>query len=89
MPNKKSAFKRLRQDTKKHETNKAAISEIRTFTKKARTNIAEGNKETSETSIRALESKLGKAVKTNKMKPNQASRTISRLRSQASKIGAK
>lgn len=88
MPNKKSAFKRLKQDEKKHERNKAAISEIRTLAKKAKVTIESEDKAAAETAIKSLESKMDKAVKTKKMKQNKASRTISRLRSQASKIGA-
>ena len=86
MPIKKSAFKRLRQDKKKHEKNKSQISEIRTLTKKARTLVAAKNREEAETLLKKLESKLDKAAKRNIIKRNNASRSISRLRKQLSAV---
>lgn len=88
MANKKAAIKSLRQDKKKHEINKAAISELRTFAKKAQTLMDEKNREGSDTVLKKLESKLYRAAKTNKIKKKNASRRISRLRSQWAKISA-
>ena len=82
MPQIRSAFKRLRQDKKKHIVNKGTISEIRTLTKKVRVLISEKNTETGEKTLRQLESKLDRAVKTNTMKQNSASRKIARLKKQ-------
>jgi len=89
MPQKKSAFKRLRQDKKKHLKNKAKISEIRTLTKKVRTLLSEKNAKEAETAIRSLESKLIRGIKTGIMKKNTASRKISRLRKQLDQIEKK
>ena len=86
MPQIRSAFKRLRQDKKKHIANKSMVSEIRTLTKKVRTLIAEKDLKTGEQALRRLESKLDRAVKSNKMKKNTSSRKISRLRKQLSQI---
>ena len=87
MPQKKSAFKRLRQDEKKHSANKSRISEMRTMAKNVRALISQQNKEEAELSLRKFESKLNKAVKTNTVKKNTASRRISRLRKHIDKIG--
>jgi len=81
MANKKAAIKSLRQDEKKHDRNKAAISEIRTITKKARTLISEKKREEADKILITLESKLDRAAKSDRIKKNTASRKISRLRS--------
>jgi len=85
MPNKKAAFKSLRQDKKKHENNKATISELRTLAKKARLAIGSKKTEDAEAALKKLESKLDKAAKANTIKKNAAARKISRLRSQMAK----
>ena len=89
MPQKKSAYKRLRQDKKKHLRNKAKISEIRTLTKKVRTSIAAGNNVEAEKTLRILESRTDRATKTNTLRKQTASRKISRLRKHLSKAGGK
>ncbi len=86
MPQIKSAFKRLKQDKKKHERNKSRVSEMRTASKGVTVSIASGNKEEAEKGVRALESKMDKAAKRNLIKKNSVSRKISRLRSQIDKI---
>ncbi|NQT32674.1 MAG: 30S ribosomal protein S20 [Candidatus Omnitrophica bacterium] len=88
MPNKKAAIKSLRQDKKKHDSNKAELSEIRTITKKARVLIAADNSKEADTLLKKLESKLGKAAKNDVIKKNNAARRISRLRSQWARIGS-
>ena len=87
MPIKKSAFKRLRQDKKKHEKNKSQLSEIRTLAKKVRAQIASKNREEADVLLKKLESKMDRAVKRGIAKKNNASRRISRLRKQWSAIG--
>jgi small subunit ribosomal protein S20 len=89
MPQIKSAFKRLRQDKKKHIRNKSRISEVRTLKKKVHTLIAANDKKEAEQALKTLESRLGKAVKTNTVRANTASRYISRLRRQVGLIGKK
>jgi ribosomal protein S20 len=86
MPIKKSGFKRLRQDKKKHERNKSAVTEIRTLAKKARTLIAAKNREEADAVLKKLESKMDRAVKRNIVKKGTVSRSISRLRKQFSAI---
>lgn len=86
MPIKKSGFKRLRQDKKKHERNKSDISEIRSLTKRARTLIADKNREEADTVLKKLESKMDRAAKKDVVKKNTVARSISRLRKQFSAI---
>jgi small subunit ribosomal protein S20 len=86
MPQIKSAYKRLRQDKKKHVHNKAKISAIRTLAKKTDTLIAEKKKDEAEESMRQLESKLCKAAKTNTVKKESAARKVSRMKKKLSKV---
>ena len=87
MPIKKSAFKRLRQDKKKHEKNKSTISRIRTLRKQSRELIAAKNGKEADASLKKLESAMDRAVKRNIIKRNTASRSISRLRKQWASLG--
>jgi len=86
MPNIKAAIKSLRQDKKKHDRNKAAVAELRTLAKKARTLIDAKDKKESDLVLKKLESKLDKAAKTDKIKKNTAARRIGRLRHAWAKI---
>ena len=88
MANKKAALKSLRQDKKKHERNKSAISELRTLTKKAEALIEDKKRDEADAALKQLESRMDRAAKTNKIKKGNASRKISRLRSHWAKIGA-
>jgi len=89
MPNKKAAIKSLRQDKKKNLRNKTVMSELRTLTKNTRMVIAKNNREEADVLLKKLESKLTKAAKSDVIKKNNASRRISRLRTQWSKISTK
>lgn len=88
MPNKKAAIKSLRQDKKKHERNKAVMTELRTLSKIARKLIQEAKKDDAAVALKKLESKLDRAAKTNSIKKNNASRRISRLRKQFAAIAS-
>ena len=88
MANKKAALKSLRQDKKKHERNKSAISELRTLTKKAEALIEDKKRDEADAALKQLESRMDRAAKTNQIKKGNASRKISRLRSHWAKIGA-
>ena len=87
MPIKKSAFKRLRQDKKKHLRNKSTISEIRTLIKRSRALINDKKSEEANAVLKELESRLDKAAKSNIIRKNNASRKISRLKTRLSKSG--
>ncbi len=89
MANKKAAIKSLRKDKKKHAHNKAVLSEVRTLARRARTLIEAKNREEADSALKALESKLDKASKSNVIKKNNASRRISRLRREWAAIGSK
>jgi small subunit ribosomal protein S20 len=82
MPNTKAAIKALKQSQKKHEKNKAVKSELRTLAKTASRLIGEKNRSEADEVLTKLESRLDKAAKTNVIHRNNASRKISRLRSQ-------
>ena len=88
MPNKKAAMKSLRQDKKKHLRNKTTLTEIRTLAKKARVLVTANNRDEAEKALRNFESKLSKAAKKNVIKKANASRRISRLRSQFAKAAS-
>ena len=88
MANKKAAIKSLRQDKKKHDRNKAVLSEVRTLAKRARGLIQEKNQKEADSALKTLETKLDKAAKSDVIKKNNASRRISRLRQQWAKIGS-
>jgi small subunit ribosomal protein S20 len=87
MPNIRSAYKRLRQDKKKHERNKAVKSELHTLIKKAQALIDEKKREEADVTLKKLESKMDKAAKSDIIKDKKASRQISRLRQHWSQIG--
>ena len=89
MANKQAALKSLRQDKKRHDRNTATRSALRTLTKKARTLLAENKREETDAVLKKLESKLDRAVKKNVIKKGNASRKISRLRTEWSKPAPK
>ena len=85
MPVKKSAFKRLRQDKKKHLRNKAAISEIRTLSKRVTALINDNKLDEAVSTLKKLESKLDKTAKSKIIRKGNASRRKSRLKAQLDK----
>ena len=85
MPNKKAAIKSLRQDAKKHEKNNAVKAELRTLVKKSRALISEKKLDEAQAILKELESKLDRAAKSNIIKKQNASRRISRVKSQFAK----
>ncbi len=88
MPNKKAAIKSLRQDAKKHEKNNAIKAELRTLVKKSRVLISEKKLDEAQVLLTKLESKLDRAAKSNIIKKENASRRISRVKSQLAKAKA-
>ncbi|MFH1798746.1 MAG: 30S ribosomal protein S20 [Candidatus Omnitrophota bacterium] len=86
MPNKKAAMKSLRQDKKKQERNRTTLSEIKTLVKNARALLGAKSHDEADKALTKLESKLSIAAKINVIKKKNASRRISRLRSQWAKI---
>jgi small subunit ribosomal protein S20 len=75
----KSTIRRARQSEKRHDRNHAALGAVRSLVKKVQTAVAEKKVEDAKTSLRVATSALSKAVSKGLLKPNTASRRISRL----------
>ncbi|MCB2154511.1 30S ribosomal protein S20 [bacterium] len=85
MPNKKSAMKRVRQNERRREHNRARRSAMRSSIKKVRLILDSENQELLAPSLVDAQSKLGKAAKTSLVKKRNASRRVSRLMKAAHK----
>lgn len=79
MASSKSAMKRLRQSEKARKRHKAIKSELKTYEKKLRAAIGEGNGEQARSQLNIVFSKLDKAVKKGTIHRNKANRKKSRL----------
>jgi small subunit ribosomal protein S20 len=75
----KSTIRRARQSEKRQERNRATLSAVKGLVKKLQTAVAEKKVEEAKTSLREAASALSKAVTKGVLKPNTASRRISRL----------
>jgi len=75
----KSTIRRARQSEKRHDRNRAALGAVKSLVKKVQTAVAEKKTEDAKTSLRIATSALSKAVSKGLVKPNTASRRISRL----------
>lgn len=84
MANIKSQIKRIKQNEVRRERNKAVRSELRTRTKSALAEIAQGT-EGSEESLRSAVARIDKAAQKGVIHPNQAARRKSRLMRHANK----
>lgn len=89
MANHKSAAKRARQSVKRNKRNTTALSSVRTFEKKLRTAIAEGDKKGAQEALKAYMSKAQKAATKGVIHAKTAARKLSRLSKQASKVASK
>jgi small subunit ribosomal protein S20 len=85
MPNIKSAEKRLRQDAKRHERNKAAKSAMRTHIKNVSAGVEEGDKELVTAELQKAMKAIGKNGKKHIIHPKKASRLMSRIQKRANK----
>jgi len=74
MPTIKSAKKSILQDKKRTFTNKVKKSQMRTYLRKLREAVAEGNKTEAEALLKAVYQKIDKAAKGNCIHKNQAAR---------------
>ena len=79
MANIKSAKKRVRQDKRRAESNRARISRIRTYLKKVELAIAGGDKDAAAAALRAAQPELMRGVTKGALHRNKAARTMSRL----------
>ncbi len=74
-----SAKKALRQTVKHNERNKARNSDIKTFVKKVLAAIAAKDLNLAQDTFKLAQAKIMKGAQKNLMKPNTASRKVSRL----------
>ncbi|MGC6417835.1 MAG: 30S ribosomal protein S20 [Bradymonadia bacterium] len=79
MANHKSAEKRVRQTEKRRQRNKHVLSTMRTYIKRVRVAIADGNAEDATERLKAATQALAKAASKGVIHRNQARRKISRL----------
>lgn len=82
MANIKSAIKRNKQNEKRRVRNRVYRGTARTFIKRARLAIENGEKDTAETLVRQAVSALDKAAEKGVLHKNNASRRKSRLMKQ-------
>jgi small subunit ribosomal protein S20 len=86
MPNHKSAIKRVRQNEKKNQVNRANRSNLRTQIKKLRNSISEGNKSESVELLFPTVAAIDKAVNKGILHKNTAARHKSRLTGHVNKL---
>jgi small subunit ribosomal protein S20 len=79
MPNRKSAIKSLRKSAKRHERNKAVLSELKTRDKKYLALVTDKKFDEAKNYLKEYIIKLDKAASKNMIHKNKASRKASRL----------
>jgi small subunit ribosomal protein S20 len=82
----KSQIKRIRTNEKARLRNKAVKSELRTYVRRVREAIAEGDKETATQALRTASRKLDKAVSKGVIHRNQAANRKSSLAQQVATL---
>ena len=88
MANTASARKRIRQNERRAERNKARTSRMRTFIKKVETAVASGNKEAATAALREAQPELQRAAGKGVVHKKTASRKISRLSARVKALSA-
>ena len=88
MANIKSAMKRIRQDAKRTERNKARRSRVRTYVKQVELAIAAGNGEDARTALVQAQKELDRAAGKGLIKRNNAARKVSRLNARVKALAA-
>lgn len=86
MANHKSSKKRIRQTEKRRQNNKWKTTRVRSTVKALRAAITEGDKETALGLFPKVQGLIAKLAKSSALKNETASRKISRLSSQVSKL---
>ncbi|MGH7227567.1 MAG: 30S ribosomal protein S20 [Nitrospiraceae bacterium] len=84
----KSTIKRARQALKRAQRNRAVSSAVRGVVKKVLAAVEEKNREEAATLLREATAALGKAASKGVLKPNTASRRISRLAARVNSMAA-
>ena len=82
MANIKSAIKRARQNETRRQRNASARSKMRTYIKKVRTAIEEGNQDEANAAFREMTSVVDKVAAKGIIHKNKAARHKSRLNAQ-------
>ena len=83
-----STIRRARQAEKRQTRNRAALSAVKSLVKKVQTAVADKNIDEARTSLQVATSALSKAVTKGVLKPNTASRRISRLTRHVNSLAA-
>jgi small subunit ribosomal protein S20 len=84
----KSTIKRARQTLKRAQRNRAVSSAVRGVVKKVLAAVEEKNREEAAAFLREATAALGKAASKGVLKPNTASRRISRLAARVNSMAA-
>jgi small subunit ribosomal protein S20 len=82
----KSQIKRIKQNEKARQRNKAVKSELRTYVRKFREAVESGNAEEATAAMRAASRKLDKAVSTGVIHKNQAANRKSAIAKRLSEL---
>ena len=75
----KSTIRQARQAERRHDRNHATMNTVKRLVKKVQTAVADKKVDDAKTLLRVATSAIGKAVSKGAVKPNTASRRISRL----------
>lgn len=86
MANTPQSKKRVRQNERKLEVNKARRSRIRTFLKKVEEAISSGDKNAANTALKSAQPELMRGVSKGVYKKNTAARKMSRLSSRVKSL---
>ena len=89
MPSHKSAAKRMRQNPKRNERNRAARSSFRAALKALDKELSEGNREAAEKQLPGALILIGKTAKRGLIHRNKAARHSSRLVKRFNALGEK
>jgi small subunit ribosomal protein S20 len=84
----KSQIKRIKQNEKAHQRNKAVKSELRTYVRKFREAVDSGNVETATDAMRTAARKLDKAVAKGVIHKNQAANRKSAIAKRLSDLAS-
>jgi small subunit ribosomal protein S20 len=87
MANTPQARKRIRRNGRRADVNKARVSRIRTFVKKAESTIESGVKDASVETLRAAQAELMRGVSKGVLHKNTVARKISRLAKRIKALG--
>ncbi len=89
MANHSSAEKAIRQTVKKTAVNKNRSSRIKTYIKKVLQAVESGDSTSAKNSLIEAQSEIARGVTKKNLKPNNASRKISRLASKVKNMSIK